>query len=193
MTISEPQIATPIALRKPSRDDLGPIFKCLRYYNMHVLFGGIHCADSDFAGDEILTIRNSISHIDLSDKCWVAEEDGDILGFCCWEWRDPKMRSAKTVLISVTDRGRTRGVGKLLQRRRIDEMRERGAIDIHTWSDDPRAVKWYQRTFGYEVVGHEPIRHSLHRFHRGGRDEVWAIHRGFRENDTLTHLRLDLR
>ncbi|MFT3733157.1 MAG: GNAT family N-acetyltransferase [Hyphomicrobium sp.] len=192
MTISEPRLEQSIAIRRPEYSDLGGVFQCLRYYNIHVLWGDTERADSDFDDDEILTVRNAISHIDLADKCWIADNGEDILGFCCWDWRDVSSRSAKTVLISVTDAGRARNVGKLLQKRRLDEMRECGAIDVHTWSDDPRAVNWYQRTFGYQIMGHEPIRHSLHRFHHNGQGEVWAIHRGFREHDTLTHLRLSL-
>jgi ribosomal protein S18 acetylase RimI-like enzyme len=190
MTITEPHVARSITIRKPEYSDLGRIFQCLRFYNLHVLWGDREHADSDFTGDHILTVRNAISHIDLADKCWVADNGEDILGFCCWDWRDRSLKSAKTVLIAVTDTGRTRNIGRLLQKRRQEDMRERGAIDVHTWSDDPRAVLWYQRTFGYEVMGREPIRHALHRFHYSGEGEVWAIHRGFRENDSLTHLRL---
>ncbi len=190
MTITEPRLEQSIAIRKPDYADLGGIFHCLRYYNLHVLWGDKEHADSDFGDDHILTVRNSISHINLADKSWVADDGENILGFCCWDWRDEAQKSAKTVLISVTDAGKTRAVGKSLQQRRQDEMRERGAVDLHTWSDDPRAVKWYQRTFGYEVVGQEPIRHSLHRFHYNGQGEVWAVHRGFKQYDMLTHLRL---
>lgn len=190
MTITEPRLAQGISIRRPDYSDLGGIFHCLRHYNLHVLWGDKERADSDFDADHIMTVRNSVSHVNLADKCWIADDGDDILGFCCWDWRDEPARSAKTVLISVTDVGRRRAVGKLLQQRRQEEMRERGAMDLHTWSDDPRAVKWYQRTFGYEVVGTEPIRHSLHRFHYDGQGEVWAMHRGFKEYDTLTHLRL---
>lgn len=190
MTIAEPRYAQSIAIRTPEYSDLSAIFRCLRFYNVHVLWGDKQRVDVDFDGEHILTVRNTISHIDLTDKCWVADDGNEILGFCCWDWRDRSKLSAKTILISVTDTGRTRGVGKLLQQRRQDQMREHGARDVHTWSDDPRAVKWYQRTFGYEIVGQEPIRHSLHRFHFDGQGDVWAVHRGFEDQDTLTHLRL---
>lgn len=190
MTATESPRLQSIAIRRPRSTDLSGIFHCLQAYNVQILRGDVRCADDDFEADHIMTVRNAISHIDLSDKCWIADDGDGILGFCCWDWRDAAKRSAKTVLISVLDNARTRGVGKLLQQRRQDEMRERNAIDVHTWSDDPRAVKWYQRTFGYQLLGHEPIRHSLHRFHFDGKGEVWAIHRGFIEQDKLAHLHL---
>ncbi len=191
MTIAELRNAQSVTVRKPEYTDLGGIFRCLRFYNLHVLWGDQQYADADFDDGHILTVRNAISHIDLSRKCWVADDGDDILGFCCWDWCDKSKLSAKTILISATDIGRSRGVGKLLQRRRQEEMREHGALEVHTWSDDPRAVNWYQRTFGYQIVGYEPIRHSLHRFHYEGEGEVWALHRGFEQQDTLTHLVLE--
>lgn len=190
MSVTETLNVQSITIRRPEHSDLGGIFRCLKLYNVHALQGDMQCADHNFDGSEILAVRNAISHVNLTDKCWIADDGKDILGFCCWDWRDAAKRSAKTVLISILDSARTRGVGKLLQQRRQDEMRERGAIDVHTWSDDPRAVKWYERTFGYHILGYEPIRHSLHRFHFDGKGEVWAIHRGFVEQDELAHLHL---
>ena len=57
--------------------------------------------------------------------------------------------------------------------------------------DDPAAIRWYQKRFGYELLNHEPTRHTLHRI-SGGRRSVWAIHRGLKEFDQLAHLRLRL-
>jgi N-acetylglutamate synthase-like GNAT family acetyltransferase len=190
MSIAEPRLVQGITIRKPDYADLGGIFHCLRFYNLHVLWGDKERIDHDFDDEHIMTVRNSISHINLADKCWIADDGDEVLGFCCWDWRDEESGSAKTVLISVTDAGKTRAVGKMLQQRRQDDMRDRGARELHTWSDDPRAVKWYQRAFGYEIMGQEPIRHSLHRFHFDGEGEVWAMHRGFKQYDMLTHLRL---
>jgi N-acetylglutamate synthase-like GNAT family acetyltransferase len=188
MTITEPRYALSVTIRKAAYADLSAIFRCLRFYNVHVLWGNKEFADTNFSEDHLLTVRNTISHIDLSSKCWVADDGDDIQGFCCWDWRDESKLSAKTVLISATDVGRSRGVGKLLQHQRQQEMREHGANEVHTWSDDPRAVNWYQRTFGYQIVGYEPIRHTLHRFHFKEQGDVWALHRGFQQHDTLTHL-----
>lgn len=178
-----------IIVRPPRPEDIGGIFACLAVYNVHVLDEDSR-ADRNFSEDAIISVRNSVSHINLFDKCWVAVDDDQILGFCCWAWRDEAAGVAKTVLISALPHARRLGVGKLLQRKRQDEMRERGAREVHTWSDDPTAISWYQKIFGYEIVGHDPILHCLHRFHFDGANSIWAIHRGFVEREQLAHLRL---
>jgi ribosomal protein S18 acetylase RimI-like enzyme len=178
-----------VTIRRPTKDDVRGIFECLAVYNVHPLDEHSR-ADRNFPEDTVISVRNSISHINLFDKCWVAAEDQQIMGFCCWAWLDKAAGAAKTVLISALPEGRRLGVGKSLQRKRQDEMRERGAVEIHTWSDDPSAINWYQKIFGYEVVGYEPILHCLHRFHFNGDDSIWAIHRGFVEREQLAHLRL---
>ncbi|MGP8233686.1 MAG: GNAT family N-acetyltransferase [Methylovirgula sp.] len=178
-----------LEIREPCVEDVSGIFGCLAAYNVHLLSDASR-ADSDFAEDAIIAVRNKISHINLSDKCWVAAENDMILGFCCWDWLDEAAGAAKTVLISALPEARRLGVGQYLQKRRQEEMRARDAREVHTWSDDPAAIKWYQKMFGYQLIGYEPIRHSLHRFHFDGANSVWAIHRGFIEREQLAHLRL---
>jgi GNAT superfamily N-acetyltransferase len=178
-----------IIVRAPSSEDIRGIFECLAAYNVYLLDDNSR-ADRDFTQDAIIHVRNSISHINLLDKCWVAVEDNLVLGFCCWAWLDEPAGVAKTVLISTLPSGRGLGVGKLLQRRRQDEMCERGAREVHTWSDDPAAISWYQKIFGYQIVGYEPILHCLHRFHFNGANSIWALHRGFVEREQLAHLLL---
>ena len=176
-----------VEIRPPGEADLDGLFRCLEAYRLHRL-GGAGVTDTDFAADAILSVRNAICYIDLAEKCWVAEQDGQLLGFCCWGWRDRAQQSAKTILISVLPEVRSLGVGSLLQQKRMDEMREQGAHEVHTWSDDPRSIRWYQERFGYELIGYEPIYHCLHCFTLGDRS-VWGIHRGFVERDQLAHLR----
>lgn len=178
-----------ITIRSPRIEDVQGIFECLAVYNVHLLDEN-SCADRNFPKDAVISVRNSISHINLFDKCWVAAADDQILGFCCWAWLDETAGAAKTVLISALPRARRLGIGKSLQRKRQDEMRERGAREVHTWSDDPIAINWYQKIFGYHIVGYEPILHCLHRFHFNGANSIWAIHRGFIERERLAHLRL---
>ena len=177
-----------VAIKRAEESHAAGIFRCLSAYRFHV-FGETDQVDPDFPQDALLSVRNDISHVDLAEKCWVAELDDEVIGFCCWTWRDREQRSAKTVLISVLPEARSLGVGPLLQRQRLDEMREQGAREVHTWSDDPAAIRWYQMKFGYELVDYEPIHHSIHHFSFG--EQVrWGIHRGFVENDQLAHLLL---
>jgi ribosomal protein S18 acetylase RimI-like enzyme len=176
-------------IRRPKTEDIREIFECLAAYNVHLLDEGSR-ADSNFSDDAIISVRNSISHINLLDKCWVALDGDQVVGFCSWAWLDEAAGIAKTVLISALPHARRRGVGKSLQQKRQDEMRECGAREVHTWSDDPAAISWYQKLFGYQTIGYEPILHCLHRFHFNGANSVWAIHRGFVEREQLAHLRL---
>jgi GNAT superfamily N-acetyltransferase len=175
-----------MVVRAPEERDVDGIFACLRDYKLHLL-GAQPVADPDFPDDAVLSVRNEISHIDLACRSFVAVRDDVVMGFCCWAWSDEEARRAKTVLISVLESARGLGVGSLLQQARMEEMWSAGAREIHTWSDDPRSIAWYEQHFGYRVVGHEPIRHSLHRFHWGER-RWWALHRGFPERDELAHL-----
>ncbi|HEU4828441.1 MAG TPA: GNAT family N-acetyltransferase [Gemmatimonadales bacterium] len=172
-------------VRRVEEGDVDAIFACLRTYGFHLLGGRF--ADPDFPADAVLSVRNAISHCDLRERCWLAERDGSVLGFCSWDWIDQGNGSAKTLLIVVLPSARSLGVGSLLQRRRMEEMRDLGAREVHTWSDDPKAIQWYQGRFGYAEVGREPLLHCLHRFQWGDRAE-WGIHRGFREQDELAHL-----
>lgn len=177
-----------IEVRRADESLRDGIFDCLRAYRFHLL-GEEMRADPDFPEEAILSVRNAICSINLEEKCWVATRGTKVLGFCCWDWRDVALRSAKTVLITVVPEARSLGIGSLLQRRRLEEMGEQGAVDVHTWSDDPKAIRWYQERFGYQLLGYEPIYHCLHRFTLG-QQTFWGIHRGFVESEQLAHLML---
>lgn len=179
-----------VILRRPMETDLDGVLACLAAYRFHVLAAG-PLADPDFPVDALLTVRNRICVIDLAERCFVAEQNRLVVGFCCWDWLDLSARQAKTVLISVRDEARGAGLGRLLQIARQDDMRRAGAREIHTWSDDPKAIRWYCGHFGYEQLGEEPIHHALHRIVAGSRS-VWGIHRGHVEFGRLAHLRLRL-
>ena len=156
----------------------------------NVWIGG-RVADPEFPADAVLQVRNAISHFDLRERCWLAEREGSVLGFCSWDWLDREKGSAKTLLIVVLPAARSLGVGSLLQRRRMLEMRAEGAREVHTWSDDPKAIAWYKERFGYVEMGREPLLHCLHHF-RWDERSTWGIHRGFREQEQLAHLVADL-
>lgn len=177
-------------IRPPSIDDFESSLDCLVSYRLHRL-GQVGRLDSDFPEEAILTVRNKPSIVDFAQRTTVAVRDGVVLGFCCWDWLDAARRIAHTVLISVRPEARVLGVGEALQIARLNEMRAAGAVEVHTWCDDPRAVNWYCRKFGYERLGQEPIHHTLHLFLCGSRS-AWGIHRGHRQSGQLTHLRLAL-
>lgn len=108
-----------IKIIRPVQSDLESLFGCLKTYHFHLL-GSAGVTDPDFPEDAVLSVRNAISHINLAEKCWVAEQEKQVLGFCCWDWFDPAQKSAKTVLMSVLPEARSAGIGSLLQQRRLD-------------------------------------------------------------------------
>jgi GNAT superfamily N-acetyltransferase len=162
----------------------------LAEYRVHPL-GAAALADPDVPAGELLSLRNAIVDVDLETRALVADKDGEIVGFACWGWHDPAASAARTILITVRGRSRGAGVGSALQRARMEEMRSAGAQTIHTWSDHPDAVRWYERHFGYRRIGDEPARHALHRFRLGERS-WWAVHRALPGRGTLTHLVAEL-
>lgn len=173
-------------IRPPASSEMPDVFGVLAEYRVQRL-GTAALADTDFPSDAILSLRNAIVDVDLGARALVALELGSVVGFCCWDWLDEASRAAKTVLICVRRACRGTGTGARLQRARMTAMWEAGAQSIHTWSDDPAAIAWYERHFGYTRMGEEPIRHALHRFHLGDKT-WWALHRGFPDRATLTHL-----
>ena len=176
-----------IVIRRPVHADLVQLRTCLQTYHLHLL-GQTDIVDRDFSEETILSVRNTICSVDLAEKCWIAMSEERVVGFCCWDWLARERQSAKTILISVLPEARSEGVGSLLQQKRLDEMQEQGAQEVHTWSDDPDSIRWYRERFGYELIGYEPIYHCLHRFSLG-EHTFWGIHRGFPERSELAHLR----
>jgi GNAT superfamily N-acetyltransferase len=173
-------------LRKPTALDMPAVFDVLAEYRVHPL-GSAALADPDMPADGLLSLRNTIVDVDLETCALVADVGGDLAGIACWGWHDRAAAAARTILITVRNRSRGAGVGTALQRARMEAMRSAGARSVHTWSDDPAAVAWYERNFGYRRIGEEPVRHALHRFQLGERS-WWAVHRGFPGQATLAHL-----
>lgn len=153
--------------------------------------GSAALADADLPADGLLSLRNAIVDVDLESRALVADIGGDVAGFACWGWHDLAAAAARTILITVRGRSRGAGVGTALQRARMEEMRSAGARTVHTWSDHPAAIAWYERHFGYRRIGEEPVRHALHRFRLGERS-WWAVHRGFPDQAKLAHLVAEL-
>ena len=181
---------TRIEVARPEPHDLPGIVCCLADYRFHV-FGTSAVADPDFSSDDVLQVRNRICSIDLREKSWVARCGERVLGFCCWGWKDRAAGTAGTLLISVLEKARSLGVGSLLQDRRLCEMVDCGAREVHTLSDHPDAIRWYQERYGYDLVEYEPIHHCIHAFRLDGHT-FWGVHRGHVGRDQLAHLRLDL-
>lgn len=177
-------------LLRPQPQHVDSLFECLRHYNVHRLTPG-KTLDPDFPQDSILQVRNEIAVTPLETRSYIGLTEDRVDGFCSWDWHDEGQNEAKTVLICVRAEARGTGLGAQLQEQRMQDMKDAGARKIHTWSDDPKAIEWYQRKFGYKPVGQDEIRHTLHIFTIEG-EYHWAVHRGFPDQTLLTHLVLDL-
>jgi len=182
--------AEDVEIRRPDETDLPGICHCLRDHGFHMLGDG-PTADPDFPQDVRLSVHNAVREVNLEEKCWVAIRDGEVLGFCSWAWQDYSRRIAKTVVLSVLCEVRRLGLDRWLLSQNQEEISAEGGRELHVWSDDPKAIAWYQQRLGYTLVGPEPLNHCLHRFHCGDQT-VWGIHRGRTGRDQLAHLRVKL-
>lgn len=82
---------------------------------------------------------------------FVAESDGKIVGVAGYKILGPG--EGKTQLMGVHPAYSNRGIGRSLHQARIDAMRARGVKRLITNCDDPKTIRWYQKHFGYRVVG----------------------------------------
>jgi 3-keto-5-aminohexanoate cleavage enzyme len=85
---------------------------------------------------------------------FVAEVEGAVVGVAGYRiLRDDSELVGKTTLLAVLPEQRELGIGRALQRLRMDLMRDAGATRVITNADRPETIAWYERHFGYRRVG----------------------------------------
>jgi 3-keto-5-aminohexanoate cleavage enzyme len=131
-----PDPRTPYSIR-PARlpDDREPILAVLESANMH---------------------RVPSPEMDDFDvgEWFVAEVGGAVVGVAGYRiLRDGPELVGKTTLLAVLPEQRELGIGRALQRLRMDLMRDAGATRVITNADRPETIAWYERHFGYRRVG----------------------------------------
>lgn len=95
---------------------------------------------------------------------FVAEVDGSVVGVAGFRLLDDGGGPVgKTTLLAVHPEQRGSGIGRDLQELRMRRMRAAGATRVITNADRPETIAWYERHFGYRVVGEVP---KLHEFGR---------------------------
>jgi 3-keto-5-aminohexanoate cleavage enzyme len=98
---------------------------------------------------------------------FVAEVEGAIVGVAGHRvLRDGSGLAGKTTLLAVLPEQRELGIGRALQRLRMDLMRDAGATRVITNADRPETIAWYERHFGYRRVG------EVEKLHEFGLPEV---------------------
>ncbi len=128
-------------IRKAKKEDVPEIMEILKTANMHYI--------------------PSPEMPELDYRCIFVAEDkkGKVLGMAGYKILDDKR--AKTTLMVVLPAYRGIGIGTALQRRRMKMLKKRGIRKLTTNSDRPESISWYQKHFGYNVVGKLP---KLHEF-----------------------------
>ncbi|MCX8082793.1 MAG: GNAT family N-acetyltransferase [bacterium] len=85
------------------------------------------------------------------ENYFVARLNGKVVGFCGYKVLDST--TAKTELMVVDKRYRSRGIGYKLQVCRMEDMFAKGIQRVITNTDLPETIAWYKRHFGYIEVG----------------------------------------
>lgn len=89
---------------------------------------------------------------DLDWRCFfIALYDGMLVGAAGYRITSPD--SAKTTLMAVLPQYRKFGIGRALQLRRMQALREQGVKTLITNADLPETIAWYKKHFGYRETG----------------------------------------
>ena len=129
-------------------------------------------------------ISNHVSEF-VWDRSFVAEHDGEIVGFCHYTIID--QHSAQTRLLAVLPEHQSLGLGKQLQIARMKAAYGQGIEKLHTHSEHPKSIEWYKKHFGYIDHGSVESLHGLLFFRLPDR-VVWGLHYGFQEYPVLRKL-----
>ncbi len=175
-------------IRTADERDLPAILGVLAHYNFKVLDPRDGAPVDDAVG-EIASAYDEVSELDLRNGL-VAVHDGAVVGFC--HYKRLREDVAKTTLISVDPRYARYAFGRALQHARMQGAYQQGFTRMITYCDNPKAVDWYRRYFGYRVTGTEANHHRIHFIPTSG-STIWGVHYGFYENRTVSILETDLR
>ncbi|PKO70524.1 MAG: N-acetyltransferase [Betaproteobacteria bacterium HGW-Betaproteobacteria-14] len=137
---------SPIHIRKMLEGDVPACMAILEMWNM---------APRQASEDNPDPERSSI---DIANG-FVAEAGGRIVGTCGYIVHNPGL--AETASLAVDPSFKGGGVGYLLQKARLDEMRLRGIRIVRTETDRPDTIRWYVEKFGYRIVGTNPKKHDF--------------------------------
>ena len=131
-------------IRKMTPQDLPEVMELLERWSMAPTPG---VANAERSGIEIA-------------HTFVAEnEDGRLVGVGSYLLLDQD--TAETASLAVAPQVQGMGVGAMLQEARLLEMLARGIRRVRTETDRPETIAWYQRKFGYRVVGSNPKKHAF--------------------------------
>lgn len=135
-----------VTIRKMREEDRGQVLRLLGLWNMGPRSSTPECPEPE---------RTTI----IVKNTFVALAGGSVVGVASYILHG--VRAAETASLAVDPSCIGLGIGERLQSARLTEMKELGVERIRTEADRPEVVRWYQRKFGYRVVGAARKKHEF--------------------------------
>lgn len=158
--------ATPYTLRAPAPGDWGWIV-----HRHGKLYAQEYGYDEQFEAVVAEVVANFIKHHDPQrERCWIADRDGEILGFVMLVRKSD--HTAKLRLLLVEPEARGLGLGRRLVDECVAFARRAGYKKITLWTHSQliAARRIYQQA-GFHLVHSE----STHSFGQDLVDETWEL------------------
>jgi N-acetylglutamate synthase-like GNAT family acetyltransferase len=99
------------------------------------------------------------SGIEINHAFVAVDDQGRLVGVGSYLLHSDEV--AETASLAVSPEVRGAGVGARLQVARLQEMLARGVRRVRTETDRPETIAWYQRKFGYRIIGSNPKKHAF--------------------------------
>jgi N-acetylglutamate synthase-like GNAT family acetyltransferase len=135
-----------VTIRKMREEDRQQVLLLLGSWNM-----APRSPTPEFPDPERTTI--------IVENTFVADVAGSVVGVASYVLHG--VQAAETASLAVDPLWLGSGIGERLQSARLTKMKELGVERIRTEADRPNVVGWYQRKFGYRVVGAVRKKHEF--------------------------------
>ncbi|MEM7314679.1 MAG: GNAT family N-acetyltransferase [Planctomycetota bacterium] len=155
--------------RKATVDDAEDIAK-LHTSSWQTAYKGMF--SDDFLANHALNDRRQVwqtrlEHPALGQVVWVAEEDGELLGFVCLFMDHDDQHGALLDNLHISPDQKRRGIGRQLMLRAIDCLKEhddRSGMYLWVFSENVSAIQFYEKLGGqvagttlYDGIGDRPV------------------------------------
>lgn len=119
-------------IRKARKEDRAAILEVMKPWNMH------HVPSAE------------MEELDM-DCFFIAEDKSKVIGASGFKMISPD--TGKTTLLGVVPSYNGKGIGKILQEKRLEAMFDLGAEKVITNADRPATIRWYKKYYGYYKIG----------------------------------------
>lgn len=135
-----------LEIRKIRPDEIGRALEILAQWNMAPFAPNVECPEPE---------RTELS----AENTFVALAEGSVVGVASYILLGDGC--AETASLAVAPAWRGKGVGELLHRARLAELKALGVRSVRTEADRPETIEWYVRKFGYRIVGTAAKKHAF--------------------------------